>query len=796
MKRRFHLDRPPFRPTPHIRIRRTRAAAGGLLTILLLLLIVPNYGLFLNSADISASSRIPLFVTALLACPLIGLSTAVSFDLPQRGIRIFSMVLYFLMPVAAMCMSEWMQGVFIYDYSPQTFFLNYMLFLVLYSIAAVFSGKIRTPILVMTPVIYALSFVANMVLTFRGTPLMPADVITIRTGLAVASGYHYEITGYFLLSTLILIECFILGRRLPKSRVRRSYHHLFRFVSLALILCTIIPFYTTDILANAGVKPDFWNQARGYRRSGTLFNFVLNSKYLIVETPEEYDASEISSTMEAVLEENSDDPGIFASAQEMQARAEEQAEEEAALEQDPASESDPSADAARSDTRNSAGDISSDPEDSAAEQALPNTGLDTPLAVTGTSSTNQPKTSAALKEGEKPDIIVIMNETLSDLRVLGDLSTNKDYMPFLRNLTKNTIKGNLYLPVNGAGTSNSEFEFLTGNSMAFLTSGSNAYELYIKTKTPSVAHTLASLGYSRTGYHTYYGESWKRNVNYPLLGFENFYALEDVLDTETVIDYKNNDISFFEYQRRINERYPDENVLLRRFVSDEYDYKVLNEMYENRNTDYPFFMFNVTMQNHGGYDLSYANFDEQIRITSAERYYPKANRYLSLIYESDKAFEQLIQYYSSVSRPVMIVMFGDHQPSIETEFIEELLGKEISDLTTEENQKRYITPFLIWTNYNSQSGYIDKMSANYLSTLMLQQAGLPTTSYNDYLSAMYRSLPVIDTNGYITSDNRYYTFDDDTDYTELLAGYNRIEYNNLLDTLGRVDSLYYLDPVS
>ena len=105
---------------------------------------------------------------------------------------------------------------------------------------------------------------------------------------------------------------------------------------------------------------------------------------------------------------------------------------------------------------------------------IPNTGLDTDLAVRGTSDQDQPKTSAKKKKNQVPNIICIMNETFSDLRVLGEFATNKDYMPFTRSLTRNTINGNLYMPVNGAGTSNSEFEFLTGNTMAFLTAGSNA----------------------------------------------------------------------------------------------------------------------------------------------------------------------------------------------------------------------------------------------------------------------------------------------------------------------------------
>ena len=82
-----------------------------------------------------------------------------------------------------------------------------------------------------------------------------------------------------------------------------------------------------------------------------------------------------------------------------------------------------------------------------------------------------------------PNIIVIMNEAFSDLSVLGDFETNEDYMPFLHSLmqegTPNTISGHLNVSVLGGNTANTEFEFLTGCSMAFLPFRSIPYDTYM-----------------------------------------------------------------------------------------------------------------------------------------------------------------------------------------------------------------------------------------------------------------------------------------------------------------------------
>ena len=154
----------------------------------------------------------------------------------------------------------------------------------------------------------------------------------------------------------------------------------------------------------------------------------------------------------------------------------------------------------------------------------------------------------------------------------------------------------------------------------------------------------------------------------------------------------------------------------------------------------------------------------------------------------------MITYFSNVSEPTVIVMFGDHQASVENAFYEELYGKPLDQLTEEEQQTRYHTPFLIWANYDIPEATLDNISSNYLSTLLLQVAGLEMTPYNEYLAALYQQIPVIDTVGYRGSDGIVYEKDDETSpYADLIHGYDCITYNNLLDVDNRDWSLFTID---
>jgi len=401
---------------------------------------------------------------------------------------------------------------------------------------------------------------------------------------------------------------------------------------------------------------------------------------------------------------------------------------------------------------------------------------------------------AVTPEGKTPNIICIMNESLADMQVLGSFTTNEDYMPFMHSLTENTIKGTLYVPVIGAGTSNTEFEFITGHTTAFLPSGSNAYMLYIKNPIASMVSTLEGQRYTSFTLHPYYAAGWNRVDVYNNMGFDKFISLENLLNEEMMEIYRQNASNPDYLQMMAEQFYPGENLLLRQYISDSYNYKTLIKDFENRDKSKPYYAFNVTMQNHGGYTPSCSNFDESIYVTSSQNQLIKTNKYLSLVKYSDNAFKELLEYFEKVDEPTVICMFGDHQPSIETDFIEEVLGVDsLMNLTLEQEQARHATPFYIWANYDIEERVIDHLSSNYLSSLVLQTAGVKLTDYNKYLLKLSELLPVINSVGYIDRNGVYYSWNDDSEYTSILEEYERIQYNNIFDNKHTSFETFYLD---
>ena len=348
---------------------------------------------------------------------------------------------------------------------------------------------------------------------------------------------------------------------------------------------------------------------------------------------------------------------------------------------------------------------------------------------------------------ELPNIIVIMDEAFSDLAVVGDLETNEDYMPFMHKMQQgadHTITGYAQVSVCGGNTANSEFEFLTGNTMSFLPSGSIPYQQYITKDTPSLASYLASLGYETYAQHPYYASGWNREKVYPLLGFEHLNFIDD---------YAN-------------------KTYVRKYVSDDADMQHIIDTYENKEDGKPAFIFNVTMQNHGGYTDAFSNLSEDVHATNYNS--EVLDRYLSLIRLTDQSLEKLVDYFSNVDEKTVIVFFGDHQPSdtVAAQVQDSMLlpGESVPD---EQLRKRYQVPYLVWANYDIDGATQQNTSLNYLSAEVLKAAGVPTDAYQNFLLDLQKSYPVMSAAGRTDAS--------DAD-ENMLNTYKKLQYYNLFET--------------
>lgn len=385
-----------------------------------------------------------------------------------------------------------------------------------------------------------------------------------------------------------------------------------------------------------------------------------------------------------------------------------------------------------------------------------------------------------LMEGDKADVIAIMNESFADLSVLGDFTTNQEIFPFLSRLSTDTRKGTAHSSVVGGGTANSEFEFLTGNTMAFFPLGSIPYEENIKGDSYSLAQLFKEQGYETTGMHPFWSKSWGRDEIYPLLGFDNCKFDSD-----------------FTHQEKI-----------RGYISDDalYD-EILMQLDSSNTSDKGQFIFTVSMQNHGDY---IQNLDdnflpgiklievEGVQIRDPETYIfteeflndelpgslqglsankrmeavENTEEYLSLVRESDRAIGEFLATLKERKKPTMVVFFGDHQPA-------ERAAKVFQMYESSNSEDRRKVPYFIWANYDIEESFNETSALPFLASEALPLANVEMNMWLEFLASVSEEFPIVNDAYYVDTQGELTEHHMNIWSPKKLRQYEILQYNTV-----------------
>lgn len=282
-----------------------------------------------------------------------------------------------------------------------------------------------------------------------------------------------------------------------------------------------------------------------------------------------------------------------------------------------------------------------------------------------------------------PNIIIVQLESFFDPLILNNVNFSVDPIPYFRSLSKRYSSGVLKVSSIGGGTSNTEFEVLTGLNMDFLSPGSTPYVQKLNTSpVESIAHILKSYGYSTTALHSYWGNFYNRIDVFKNLGFQRFISGEFIPNKVKVGGW--------------------------------YEDKILTEQIEkilNKNPSLDF-IFTISLQPHGPYPTEIINekgpkvegpFSESDKII--------LENYLYQLQQVDEFVKDLVSYICNTKEPSIVVFYGDHLPSLGENY-------SILDAVSLENSKRYETPYVIWDNIGCKK-FDENIEAYMLSTKVL-----------------------------------------------------------------------------
>lgn len=302
---------------------------------------------------------------------------------------------------------------------------------------------------------------------------------------------------------------------------------------------------------------------------------------------------------------------------------------------------------------------------------------------------------------EHPNIIVLQLESFFDMTWMHGVTLTEDPVPNFRKLKENGTSGYLFVPSYGGGTSNVEFEVLTGMNLDHFTIGESPYYTLLNKNVieDSIAFNLKNIGYSAHAIHNYNALFYERNKAYNNLGFDTF----------TSVEYMNN-LSFNSQGWTRDEVLTDE---------------IISALDSTEGED---FVFTVSVQGHGPYPetVSPDEFTTYIDVQADNLTEPARaglSYYASTIKEMDDMLGELISRLESYDEKCVLVVYGDHLPAVDFS---------VNYISA---PNAYTTEYAIWSNYGLKAEKRNLETYQlmaYMQDIMGMSEGILTRYHQNY----------------------------------------------------------------
>ena len=291
------------------------------------------------------------------------------------------------------------------------------------------------------------------------------------------------------------------------------------------------------------------------------------------------------------------------------------------------------------------------------------------------------------------NVLFLQLESFIDLSNVKELELSDDPIPTFNSLKKKFTSGSLEVYNIGYGTSNTEFEIITGLNLDDFGPGEFPYRtILLESTCESIGYNLKENGYVTHAIHNNNATFYSRNTVFENLGFDTFTSLEYMNDVEyTPIGWAK------------------DNCLVE---------NILNAMNSTKEKD---FVYTISVQGHGSYPSTSTYENPEILVSGVEDEARKyaIEYYANEIHEMDNFIAELTKALSEYDEKVVLVMYGDHLPG---------LGFSEDDLY---NGSLYKTEYIIWDNFGLKKSDEDIQTFQ-LASKVMEQLNISTGVINNF----------------------------------------------------------------
>lgn len=184
--------------------------------------------------------------------------------------------------------------------SREPFILNYLIFLVITSVSFLFK-KTRMVYGIISIILMGFYVASGVIVGFRGSPLIWADMFSIKDGIAIAENYiDLGVLKYVAIALIVIVAIITALWFSERYKSRNKVFNPYGLIVVPLVVIVTGSFYGSK---KDGIEIYRWDLPASYHQNGFIYSFLDTAAGFEVKKPANYSKVSIENIKDNIIEE-------------------------------------------------------------------------------------------------------------------------------------------------------------------------------------------------------------------------------------------------------------------------------------------------------------------------------------------------------------------------------------------------------------------------------------------------------------------------------------------------------------
>lgn len=224
----------------------------------------------------------------------------VKLKLDNKTNKIVTIFVFILSVVFSYMILELLNGNMSFSIPFKHLLFNFILIILTHLLIYSLTNSIKITMILTNSIFFLLGFVNYIILCLRGTPIVPWDLLTIKTASHVSEVYSFTFSFHLLFGIVLFVLLMILAFKMNYKFKFSRLNLILRLTFLVVTVTFACFLYKTDMINYFNLDTSLWEPKKEYANNGFLASFVKQSKNLFNLPPEGYSIEAVKDILDSI----------------------------------------------------------------------------------------------------------------------------------------------------------------------------------------------------------------------------------------------------------------------------------------------------------------------------------------------------------------------------------------------------------------------------------------------------------------------------------------------------------------